>query len=209
VPEITDDELKEYRGLQSKVVGLELDGAKSTFRAENPHVPAGLVNAYQGDPSGLGDFGKVLLEQFPKPQASPAAPVAPAAAPAVVAPSAAPVVPAPPAPAATPPVMAVPFPAPMTPQAQQLAYDQQVANGGRVQIPGMVPAPAPVPSPGSVDSLTAQNAVKSESEKIRELMRIGRATPEQVQWLSQWGEHGFTNAMTSHARRVASVIGRG
>src|SRR5882672_8948291 len=125
VPEISDDELKEFRGLQSKVVGLELDGAKSTFRAENPHVPAGLVNAYQGDPAGLGEFGKVLLEQFPKPQApppsAPAAPVVPPAVAPVPAPAALQLQ-APPPPAAVPPVMAVPFPAPMTPQAQQQQY---------------------------------------------------------------------------------------
>jgi hypothetical protein len=211
MPEISDDELKEFRSQQSKIVGLELDNAKSSFLAENPHVPVSLVKAYQGDPTGLGDFGKVLLEQFPKPQAapqpSPAAPaVAPVAAPPPVATSQ---VPVPPPPAATPPIMATQFPAPLTPQAQQLAYDQQVANGGRVQIPGMVPAPAPVPSPGSADALTAQNAIKAQSETIRERMRIGVATPAEVQWISQWGEHGFTAAMTAHARKVHAVVGRG
>lgn len=209
MPEISDEELKEFRGLQSKVVGLELDNAKSSFLAENPHVPANLVKAYQGDPTGLGDFGKVLLEQFPKPAPASAPPATPppAAPAAPAAPPAPPALQAPPAPGATPPVMATPFPAPMTPEAQRLQYQQQLVNGN-AQVPGTVPAPAPVPSPGSVDSLPQQNAVKAESEKIRELMRIGRATPEQVQWLSQWGEHGFTAAMTSHARKVAAVVGR-
>jgi hypothetical protein len=206
LPEISDDELKEYRGLQSRVVGLELDGAKDRFRAENPHVPAGLVSAYQGDPAGLADFGKVLLEQFPKP-APASAPATPETPPTQAPAPATPPLQAPPAQAPTTPLMATQFPIPMSAEAQRQQYLQQTVNGN-AQIPGTVPAPAPVPSPGSADALTQQNAVTAESQRIRDLMRIGRATLTEVQWLSQWGEHGFTAAMTSHARKVASVVGR-
>ena len=208
MPEISDAELQEYRGLQSKVVGLELDGAKSSFRAENPHVPAALVTAYQGDPAGLADFGKVLLEQFPKPQAVPAAtpPAAPVAAPVAPVPAPAATPPAPVPPASTP-IMNAPMQTPPSPEAVQRQYMQSVVNGNP-QIPGMVPAPAPVPSPGLADTLSPQNATVAQSESIREKMRLGVATPAEVQWLSQWGEHGFTAAMTTHARRVAAVMGR-
>jgi hypothetical protein len=207
MPEISDDEFKELQTLRSSSVGKDLEIARATFRADNPHVPVGLLNAYSGDPAGMEGFGKALLEQFPKPQATqqptppPAAPVVPPPAAQVTLP------PAPPAPA-TPPVLAAQMQAQMSPEAQRLAYEQQAANGGALAIPGTVPAPAPVPSPGSAASLSPQNAQKAESEKIRDLMRIGRATPEQVQWLSQWGEHGFTAAMTDHARKVAAVVGR-
>lgn len=203
MPEISDDDLKEFNQLRSSSVGLQLENAKLAFRAENSHVPAALITAYQGDPAGLGEFGKALLEQFPKPQASPPppAPVAPAAAPVVPAP----VLPAPPALPAAPPVAQ--FVAPQSPEAQRQAYLQGAVNG-QAQIPGMVPAPAPVPSPGSADALTQQNSVTAQSEQIREKMRIGTATRADAQWLAQFGEKGFTSAMTTHARKVAAVVGR-
>jgi len=208
MPEISDDEFKELQTLRSQSVSKDLEIARQTFRAENPHVPVSLVNAYSGDPTGMEGFGKALLEQFPKPQvqapsaASEPPPAAPAPAPA------APQLQAPPAPGATPPIMAAQFQIPPSPEAQRQQYLQGAVNG-QAQIPGTVPAPAPVPSPGSADALTQQNAVSAQSATIREKMRLGVATPVEVQWLSQWGEHGFTNAMTGHARKVAAAVGRG
>jgi hypothetical protein len=205
MPEISDDDFKEFQTLRSTSVGKDLEIARANFRADNPHVPVSLINAYSGDPAGMEGFGKALLEQFPKPQvaAAPPQPVAPAAVPD---PAAAPVavLPAPAPPPAVPPIMATQMQPQPSPEAQRQAYMQ-----GLAQPPATAPAPAPVPSPGSAATLTPQNAQEAETVRIREKMRVGRATVEEAQWLSQNGTNGFTAAMTRHAQRVRAVMGRG
>lgn len=206
MPDITDEEYAELQRLRSGSIAMELDLAKSRWINAHPHVPAGLVNAYQGDPTELDKFGQVLLESFPVPPAGAPAPVAPAQAPAP-APTTTTTATMAPAPSAPPQAQFQPQTSPAQ-VAQQ--YAQSGALGGHLVTPEQAAAQAPVsaPTPGSVDVLTNQDASVARSEQIREQMRIGAAKPADVQWLAQYGEHGFTNAMNGHARKIAAAVGR-
>lgn len=216
MPEISEEDAAEFNRLRSESVTQGLDLAKANFRAENPHIPASLLESWQGDPADLPKFGESLLTQFPKPVVPP---VTAAVAAEVPPPAAVPAAPAagqlvvPPAPIPGPaPAPVSTVPPPLTPEAYARAYNEAAAQGRplqtleQMQQAARQPA-APVPSPGMGDVLTPQNAQSAQSETIRERMRIGTATPAEAQWLAQNGDKGFVAAVTGHARKVRQAVG--
>jgi hypothetical protein len=230
MPEITDEELQRLQRLESQNVAMELDLAKTRFLAEHPHVPATLIQAFQGSPEQINSFGQELLKQFPAPSSGgqqatvqpggvmdpagqsnlqAAAPPNPAVIPnpAVAAQQPEPQPARPPHPASqiptatTPPIMAQPLsPVPDSPAAMQQRYQQQMA-AVQPYSGGM----QPVPQPGMAAQVDQQNAREAQSGQIRERMAAGVATKAEAEWLAQWGTRGFVASMQNHAY---SVTGR-
>lgn len=229
MPEISDQDFANFQRLQSQNVAMELNLAKANFRAAHPHIPQALIDAFQGSPEQIEQFGQALLAQFPTPQ--PPQPQPSGGQPAPVAPTVEPAQPnqqsvAPPNPAVTaqqpepqpvrpphpasqmptsttPPIMAQNLsPVPMSPLQQQQMYAQQM---GAVQpyAGGM----QPVPQPGMAAQVSQQNARDAQTQQIRERMASGVATRAEVEWISQWGTRGFVAAMQNHASDVRSVTG--
>ena len=190
MPEISDQDFQELQRLRNEQVTVQLNGARASFLAEHPWVPRPLIDSYNGDPNAFGDFGKVLLDQFPQPQ--PPLPSQPVTVPQATPPAAVP--PEPPPAQVQPP----------NPAAAAMQTNPQPAAVNPNPPPAAQPPSSPVPVPGSTAQVNQATAEEHQMQQIRDKVRQGRATVDEALKLSQYG---FTNAMNQHGAKVNAAFG--
>jgi hypothetical protein len=233
MPEISDADFQQFQRLQSQNVAMELDLAKANFKAAHPHIPQALVDAFQGSPEQIQQFGQALLQQFPVPQPplsggqpAPASPIpgGDSSPPSSVQPNQQPVTPPNPAVSAQQPELrpaTPPHPASQTPQSTTPPIMAQPVNPVpdsplavqqryQAQMAAVTPYSGgmqPVPQPGLAGQVDQHGARDAQAMQIRERMSSGIATKAEAEWLAQWGTKGFVSAMQSHAADVRQSVG--
>ena len=144
--------------MRAERAAMQIQMARWEVYAKHPHLQAmGLLENFQGGPDQIKAFGDQLAERIPPPAPTPAPLTA--------------------APAPQPAPLAQPVPAP--PQAAQPPPAPPAAPAA--------PENSAVPTPSPQDILTQQTADVARADDIRERMKQGLATRQEVLWLSQWG----------------------